>query len=153
MSKNGKKWVIKVFFGEFRHNIDAKGRLSIPAKMRNQCGETVYVTRGNEGCLSVYNEEGWAEYYKNLEKLSQKKKDSRTYLRLVASRVSECEFDKLGRINIPGVLRSHSNLEKECVVVGVGDHMEIWNQKAWDDFYDENNDRFDELSEGLDEEE
>lgn len=140
-----------MFFGEFRHNIDAKGRLSIPAKMRIQCGESVYVTRGNDGCLALYTQSGWEAYYQELQALPQKKKSTRIFIRLVTSRASECEFDKLGRINIPQVLRKEGNLEKECVVVGVGDHVEIWNAQTWDQFYDENKDSFDEISEDLDE--
>lgn len=149
--KNVKKWEVKgMFFSEYRHNIDAKGRLSIPAKMRNQCGDTVFVTKGNDGCLALYTKEGWEKYYQQLLALPQKKKKTRTFIRLVTSRVSECEFDKLGRINIPPVLRAEGNLEKECVIVGVGDHVEIWNSGAWDSFYDENIDSFDEISEELD---
>ena len=75
-----------MFFGEFRHNIDAKGRLSIPAKMRNQCGECVYVTRGNDGCLALYTQEGWEAYYHELQSLPQKKKSTRIFIRLVTSR-------------------------------------------------------------------
>lgn len=146
-----KKWVKQMFFGEFRHNIDAKGRLSIPAKMRNQCTESVFVTRGNDGCLAVYTQEGWAEYYKELQQLSQKKKSSRVYIRLITSATSECEFDKLGRINIPQSLRQEGSLEKECVIVGVGDHIEIWNSNAWGDFYEDNKDSFDDISEELEE--
>ena len=96
-----------MFFGEFRHNIDAKGRLSIPAKMRNQCGECVYVTRGNDGCLALYTQQGWEKYYEELQALPQKKKSTRIFIRLVTSRASECEFDKLGRINIPLVLTTN----------------------------------------------
>lgn len=141
---------IEVFFGEYRHNIDTKGRLSVPAKMRNQCGESVFVTRGNDGCLALYTQEGWENYYKELQALPQKKKSTRTFIRLITSRVSECEFDKLGRINIPLVLRQEGHLIKECVIVGVGDHVEIWNNEAWDQFYDDNKDSFDDISEALD---
>ncbi len=139
-----------MFFGEFRHNLDTKGRLSIPAKMRNQCGESVYVTRGNDGCLALYTQEGWEHYYQELLTLPHKKKSTRIFIRLVTSRVSECEFDKLGRINIPLILRQEGNLKKECVIVGVGDHMEIWDQETWDDFYNEHKDSFDDISENLD---
>ena len=143
-----------MFFGEYRHSIDTKGRLSIPAKMRNQCGDVVYVTRGNDGCLDLYTEEGWEEYYREeLENLSKKKKVNRTYKRLITSRVSVCEFDKLGRMNIPSTLRETGHLEKECVIIGVGDHIEIWNQQEWDSFYEENESKLDEIAEDLDEEE
>ena len=66
-----------MFFGEYRHSIDDKGRLSIPSKMRSLCGEMVYVTRGNDGCLAMYTQEGWLNYYKELQALPQKKKDVR----------------------------------------------------------------------------
>jgi MraZ protein len=152
VAENGKRWWILVFFGEYRHNMDTKGRLSIPSKMRNQCGSLVYVTRGNEGCLNVYNEEGWNAYYQGLAQLSQRKKEARKFLRLVQSKTHDIEFDKTGRINIPADLRSLAGLEKECVIIGVGDHMEIWNQQKWESYYEENDADFDELSEMLEEE-
>lgn len=142
-----------VFFGEFRHNMDAKGRMSIPAKMRSQCGSLVYVTRGHEGCLDVYNEEGWNTFYASLSKLSQKKRKARQYLRIVNAKTRELEFDKAGRINIPADLRGLAHLEKECVVIGAGDHMEIWNASSWDEYCDISDEEFDELSEMLDEDE
>ncbi len=138
-----------MFIGEYRHSLDAKGRLSIPAKLRNQCGEVVYVTRGNDGCLALYTQQGWDTYYKSLLSLPQTKKSTRIYVRLITSRASECEFDKLGRINIPQVLREEGKLEKECVVVGAGDHVEIWNTEMWDQFYDDNQEDFDDITEML----
>lgn len=142
-----------MFFGEFRHNMDAKGRISIPAKMRGQCGERVYVTRGHEGCLDVYNEEGWKAFYEGLSHLSSKKRKARQYLRIVNAKTRELEFDKLGRINIPADLRSLAHLTKECAVIGAGDHMEIWNGASWDDYCNLSDEEFDELSESLDDEE
>jgi len=141
-----------VFIGEYRHNIDTKGRLSIPAKLRNQCGDTVYVVRGNDGCLSLYTQEGWEQRYEEIRALSKKKKKNRMYTRLLTSGANECEFDKLGRINIPSNLRKDAELIKECVIIGVGDYIEIWSEKHWDDYYEENKDKFDEVSEEIDEE-
>lgn len=138
-----------MFFGEFRHSIDAKGRLSIPSIFREYCGETVYVTKGHEGCLALYTQEGWNEYYKKLQELSRSKKSNRIFIRLVTSKVKKCDFDKLGRINIPLSLRSEGSLEKDCVVIGVGDYVEIWDAKSWDEFYDSNKDDFDAISEEL----
>ena len=103
----------EVFIGEYRHNIDTKGRLSIPAKMRLECGEKVYVTRGNEGCLAIYTVEGWENYYQSLMTLPKRKAEVRTFIRLVTSRATDCEFDKLGRINIPLVLRKEGNLQNK----------------------------------------
>lgn len=138
-----------MFMGEFRHNIDAKGRLIIPSKFREQCEASVVVTRGFEGCLSLYTQAGWEEYYAKLQTLPKNKKEARSFVRMITSRASDCEFDKLGRINIPSVLREVGSLSKECVVVGVGDHVEIWDQTAWDNYYDQNKDDFDEISESL----
>ena len=145
-----KKWVTKMFMGEFKHNIDAKGRLIIPSKLREQCGSSVIVTRGFDGCLALYTQEGWDDYYQKLQMLPKTKKDARNFVRIITSRASECEFDKLGRINIPSVLRVEGKLEKECIIVGVGDHVESWNESLWQDYYDMNKDNFDEISESLD---
>lgn len=138
-----------MFMGEFRHNIDAKGRLIIPSKLREQCGEGVVITRGFDGCLALYTQEGWNDYYQKLQTLPKTKREARNFVRIITSRASECEFDKLGRVNIPNVLRIEGKLEKECIIVGVGDHVEIWNQNIWDDYYDANKDNFDEISESL----
>ncbi len=139
-----------MFMGEFRHNVDTKGRLIIPSKIREQCDTSVVITRGFEGCLALYTQEGWNNYYTKLQALPKNKKEARLFVRMVTSRASECEFDKLGRVNIPLVLRQDGSLEKECVIVGVGDHVEIWDSEAWNNYYDESKDSFDEISESLD---
>ena len=77
-----------MFYGEYKHNLDTKGRLSIPAKFRGECGDHVYIMRGHEGCLDIYTEEGWQAYYEELKKLSNKKKEERAYLRMVTSRMN-----------------------------------------------------------------
>lgn len=86
---------------------------------------------------------------KNSKHCQKTKREARNFVRIITSRASECEFDKLGRVNIPNVLRIEGKLEKECIIVGVGDHVEIWNQNIWDDYYDANKDNFDEISESL----
>lgn len=140
-----------MFMGEFSHNIDAKGRLIIPSKLREQCGGKVIVTRGQDGCLALYTQEGWQEYYQKLKRLPKTRHDVRDFVRITTSKASECEFDKLGRINIPNVLRLEGKLEKECIIIGVGDHLEIWNQILWNDYYNAKKDNFDEIFESLDE--
>ena len=78
-----KKWVTKMFMGEFKHNIDAKGRLIIPSKLREQCGSSVIVTRGFDGCLALYTQEGWNDYYQKLQMLPKTKKDARNFVRII----------------------------------------------------------------------
>ena len=90
------------------------------------------------------------KYYEELQALPQKKKSTRIFIRLVTSRASECEFDKLGRINIPLVLRQEGHLEKECVIIGAGNHGEIWSQEKWNQYYNDNQDSYDDILESLD---
>lgn len=132
-----------MFFGEYRHTIDAKGRISIPAKMRNQCGELVYVMKGTEGCLSVYDEEGWQQQYEYLRKKHRSGKEARAFMRLLTSGVRDLPFDKMGRINIPQELRNLANITKDCVIIGSGEHMEIWDAATWDRYFEDNIDHFD----------
>ena len=139
-----------MFFGEYRHNIDAKGRLSIPAKMRLECIDNkVVVVRGHDECLELYTTGEWLKFYKEQMTLNRKKKKNRDYMRLLGSRVCECEFDKLGRINIPANLRDEGHLKKECVIIGIGETAEIWDRERWDSFYGDNRDSFDDLSEDI----
>ena len=139
-----------MFMGEFRHSIDAKGRLIIPSKIRNECQSSVVVTRGFEKILAVYTLEGWDAYCQKLQALPKNKANIRAAIRLTLAKASVCEFDKLGRINIPASLRKDGGLEKECVVVGAGDHAEIWPEAKWDQYCGDNEDDYDEIFESLD---
>ena len=102
-----------MFMGQFKHNIDAKGRLIIPSKLREQCGDSVVVTRGLDGCLALYTIDGWNEYYEKLHKLPTTKRQARDYVRIVTSMADELVFDKLGRVNISSFLRKEANLENK----------------------------------------
>lgn len=139
-----------MFMGEYRHNLDAKGRLTMPSKFRNQCGDYVVVTLGFDGCLSVYTPEAWEVFYQKLLQLPSSKKDTRAYVRLLASKATDAPFDKMGRISIPQTLRQRVSIEKNCVIVGNLDHMEIWDEATWDAYYDEKSSQLETLSEALD---
>ncbi|MBE9388794.1 division/cell wall cluster transcriptional repressor MraZ [Vagococcus salmoninarum] len=138
-----------MFMGEFKHNIDAKGRLIMPAKFRDELGEKFVVTRGMDGCLFGYPQSAWAVLEEKLKEMPLSKKDARTFVRFFYSAATECEIDKQGRINLPPALRSHGGLEKECVVIGVSDRIEIWSQSKWDAFSIEAEENFDELAETM----
>ena len=139
-----------MFMGEFRHSIDAKGRLTIPSKIRNQCQGSIFVARGFDGCLAFYTKEEWEPFCQKLLALPSNKKEVRKAIRSTISSASECEFDKLGRINIPTNLRTLAGLEKECVIIGAGNHGEIWSQEKWDQYYNDNQDGYDDILESLD---
>lgn len=139
-----------MFMGEYQHNIDAKGRLIIPAKLRDALGETFIVTRGLDGCLFVYPMDGWEKFELNMDKMPKMtSKEARTFIRFFYSAASECEFDKQGRINIPANLRAHANLEKSCIIIGAAERLEIWDEARWKKFSEEAAESFDEIAETL----
>lgn len=125
-----------MFIGEYRHNLDTKGRIIIPAKFREELGDLIVVTRGLDGCLSLYTQDQWKRLYATLRKLPPTKKESRMYIHMITVKACECELDSQGRILIPSSLVKEAALEKACVVVGVGDHAEIWSEERWDSYYE-----------------
>ncbi|WP_159722099.1 division/cell wall cluster transcriptional repressor MraZ [Enterococcus sp. CSURQ0835] len=138
-----------MFMGEFQHNIDAKGRLIVPSKLREQLGEKFIVTRGLDGCLFGYPMTEWSNLEQKLNEMPLSKKDARTFVRFFYSAATECELDKQGRINIPQTLRQHAELDKECVITGVANRIEIWNQAKWQAFTKEAEENFDDIAETM----
>ncbi len=114
--------------GQYQHNIDAKGRLFIPAKYREELGETFYVTIGLDGCLSVYSDAKWAELTAKFDALPLAKARS---MRTLFANAAKCEPDAQGRILIPVKLRRYAALEKEVVINGASRCLELWNPERW----------------------
>ena len=114
--------------GQYAHNIDAKGRLFIPAKLREELGATFHVTIGQDHCLSVYSEESWKAFEERLKTMSYSQIKA---LRTVFANAADCEPDAQGRILIPAKLRGYADLKKEVVVIGSFDLVEIWNAERW----------------------
>lgn len=121
-----------MFMGEYRHSLDAKNRLIIPSRFRDQLGETFYVTRGFDECLSVYTAEQFDKLMTELQKLPSTKKEVRQYVRSVTSKAVECSFDSQGRIQLSPALKNVAGIEKMCAVIGANDHVEIWSEEKWD---------------------
>ena len=138
-----------MFMGEFHHSIDEKGRLIIPSKFRNELGKKFIVTRGIEECLFVYSLEEWNNMVSTLKELPFTRKDARTFMRMFLSGATECELDSNGRINIPSPLINYASIKKDCVVIGVNDRLEIWSNDKYDEFFNTNIERFDEIAENL----
>ncbi|MDP9728383.1 MraZ protein [Alicyclobacillus tengchongensis] len=135
--------------GEFQHALDDKGRLTIPGKFRDPLGEQFVMTRGLDGCIFVYPMSEWNVLESKLKSLPMTRADARSFVRLFFSGASECELDKQGRVLVPSVLREHANLEKDCVVLGVSNRLEIWSQKRWADYSTNASGEFAELAEKL----
>ncbi|MGX7352732.1 division/cell wall cluster transcriptional repressor MraZ [Enterococcus canis] len=138
-----------MFMGEFQHNIDAKGRLIVPSKLREKLGERFVVTRGMDGCLFGYPLSEWQKLEEKLAELPMAKKETRTFVRFFYSAATECEIDKQGRINIPQTLRTHASLEKGCAIIGVSNRIEIWNESRWREFSAEAEADFDAIAETM----
>ena len=132
-----------MFMGEFKHSIDAKGRLTIPSKIRNQCQGSIYVARGFDGCLAFYTKEEWDPFCAKLLSLPSNKKEVRKAIRFTISSACECEFDKLGRINIPTKFTHFSTFRKRmCHYWGRKPMVEIWSQEKWNQYYNDNQDSY-----------
>lgn len=138
-----------MFMGEFRHNIDEKGRIIVPAKFRDGLGETFVLTRGLDQCLFVYAMDEWKILEDKLKNLPLTKKDARSFTRFFFSGAVECEVDKQGRVNIPQTLRTYSNLDKECVVIGVANRIEVWSKDVWEDYIADSEESFVDIAENL----
>ena len=138
-----------MFMGEYRHSLDAKNRMIIPAKFRDELGNTFVVTKGLDGCLTVYTSSQWTKIIEQLEKLPTTKKEARQYVRYLTSKASECELDGQGRIQLPQVLISAADIKKKCVVVGAADHVEIWSEERWDAYEEEAAESFESIAETL----
>ena len=138
-----------MFIGEYHHSIDEKGRLIIPAKFRGELGDNFIVTRGIENCLFVYSLDSWNQIVDKLQSLPFTKRDARQFVRFFLSGASEAEFDKQGRINITSPLVSYAKLEKECVIIGTGDRLEIWSKQQWNEFFDSAKDNMSDIAENL----
>ena len=147
--KSGKKWGIIMLMGEYHHNIDEKGRLTLPAKFREELGDNFIVTRGLDKCLFVYSNSEWDKISKKLNSLPFTKSDARSFMRFIFSGATAVEFDKQGRINITSPLVTYADLKKECVIIGVGDRLEIWSSDRWNNFYTTNEDRLSDIAETL----
>ena len=145
---SGIKWVIFMFMGEYHHNIDEKGRLTIPSKVRYELGENFIVTRGLDNCLFIYPKDEWANIISKYKELPNTK-DARNFMRFFLSGATTCEFDKSGRINIPTPLIKYADLTKECVIIGVNDRLEVWSKERWENFIDENEDNLSDIADKL----
>jgi MraZ protein len=140
---------LSMFMGEYQHSIDAKGRLIVPSKLREKLGEKFVVTRGLDGCLFGYPLSEWEKLEEKLNEMPLAKKDARTFVRFFYSAATECEIDKQGRINIPATLREHAKLVKSCVIIGVSNRIEIWDEARWQAFTTEAEENFDEIAETM----
>lgn len=138
-----------MFLGEYAHTLDAKGRLSVPAKFRRHLSAGVVVTRGLDRCLFLYTATEWEVLAKKLAALPISSKQSRAFARLMLAGAWDTAVDVQGRIMVPGYLATYAHLDKHVIVAGLYNRIEIWNEDNWQSFRIEVEDRSDEIAESL----
>jgi MraZ protein len=121
-----------MFMGKYNHTIDAKGRLIIPAKFREQLGEAFVITNGNDGCLNIYTEEDWETFLEKLQLLPTSNGDIRKIRRMLVAQAETVELDKQGRILVPTALRERAGLNKDVVLAGNIEKIEVWDKDRWE---------------------
>ena len=123
-----------MLIGEYRHTIDTKKRLALPAKFRKELGNKVVITKGVNNCLVLYTEKGWKIMSEKLGKLPISQVEARSFARIILAGAMEVGLDKLGRILIPDYLKKYAALKKNVVICGLSDRLEIWDSTKWDSY-------------------
>lgn len=145
-----------MFYGEYEHSLDRKGRLIIPSKFREAMKEhyieKFYVTRGLDKCLFMFSEEEWKAQETKFRALPFTKPDARKFNRLFFSGATDVEPDKQGRILLPKFLKDYANIKKNVIVIGISNRIEIWSEDKWQEFYNAHADSFEDIAEKLIEE-
>lgn len=135
--------------GEYQHSLDEKGRVIIPARFRDALGASFVITRGLDNCLFVYPQSEWSLLENKMKSLPFTRSDARAFTRFFFSGAVECELDKQGRVNIPNNLRSYGKLDKDCVIIGVSNRVEIWGKEHWEQYFQSSEESFNEIAEKI----
>ncbi len=142
-----------MFLGEFRHSLDNKGRITLPAKFRTQLSNQVFVSKGFDGCLELRGEKEFKEYAEKLSKLSNTSKKARLITRHIIAQADDPELDKVGRIKINKILLEKANIEKKVAIVGNIDRLEIWDSEKWDKYLKDTENELEDIADLLSESE
>ncbi len=142
-----------MFYGEYHHILDEKGRFILPARFRQQISRqdvrSMFLTRGLDRCLFLFTDEEWHRQEKRFKALPLTSSEARRFNRLYFSGAVEVEVNPRGRILVPQYLREYANIEKEIVAVGVSNRIEIWAKDSWESFYSGSVDDFERIAEGI----
>lgn len=138
-----------MLIGEYKYNIDQKGRVMIPAKFRNEFGIEAIITRGIDKCLFLFPKSEWEKVVEKLLKLPLSQANSRAFARLILSGAHQVEIDNQGRILIPETLRKYASLTKKVVIVGLYSRLEIWDETLWEEYKKESESQAMDIAEKL----
>lgn len=138
-----------LFYGEYQHTVDAKGRVIVPSKFRDGLGDKFIVTKGLDNCLFAYSLSEWSSLEAKLRTLPFTDKDVRAFIRFFFAGATECEVDKQGRILIPQNLREHASLSKDIYIIGVSTRVEVWDKSKWENYSGDENVSTDKIAEKM----
>lgn len=138
-----------MFYGEYQHSVDAKGRVIIPSKFRDGLGERFIITKGLENCLFAYSSEEWTNLEVKIKALPFTDKDVRAFVRFFFAGATECEVDKQGRILVPQNLREYAGLDKDVYILGVSNRVEVWDKNKWENYFEDENMSTDKIAEKM----
>lgn len=142
-----------MFYGEYSHSIDRKGRLIMPARFREVCRECgvdrFFVTRGLDRCLFMFSEEEWRLQEKKFKNMSFTKQQARNFNRLFFSGAVDVSPDKQGRFIIPNYLKDYAQIKRNTVVIGISNRIEIWDEACWKEFYANTSGSFEQIAENM----
>lgn len=142
-----------MFYGEYEHAIDKKGRLIIPSRFRESLKEydieKLYITRGLDKCLFIFTESEWKSQESKFKSISFTRAEARKFNRLYFSGASQMEFDRQGRILIPKYLKDYAGIKKDVMIIGVSNRIEIWARESWQSYYNNSKESFEDIAEKL----
>ena len=142
-----------MFYGEYQHSIDRKGRLILPAKFRDAYKEhgieRFFLTRGLDKCIFMFTEEEWRAQEQKFKTMSFTKQQTRSFNRMFFSGAIDVNPDKQGWFIIPPYLKDYAQIKRDTIVIGVSNRIEIWDQKQWSEFYSRSRDSFEQIAENM----
>ena len=150
MGDSGIEWEV-MLIGEFRHTIDDKKRISMPASFRKEIGKKMVITKGLDSCLFAYTLDGWKKVSGEIDKLPMTQSAARSFSRFILGSAFEVEIDSMGRVLIPEHLKDFADLKSRVVVVGLSERIEIWDDRKWKENIDKVEKQADVLAERLSE--
>lgn len=140
-----------MFIGEYIYSIDEKRRMAIPAKFRKDLGKRAVITRGLDDCLVLYPLGEWQKLAEKLQNLPAAKGEARGFVRILLSGAIDVNFDKLGRILVPDYLKKYAALKKNVAIIGLGNRIEVWDEKKWQDYKSKTETKVEDIAERLEE--
>ncbi|MGI6452922.1 MAG: division/cell wall cluster transcriptional repressor MraZ [Syntrophomonadaceae bacterium] len=138
-----------MFLGEYQHALDAKSRITIPAKFREELGERFVLTKGLDNCIFVYSMPEWKKLEQKLQSLPVTRADVRSFARFFFSGASEIEIDKQGRTVLPSNLKEYAEIDRDIVIIGVGSRLEIWALQRWAEYNQKASLSYEQIAENL----